>query len=146
MNRFADEQFLTSWIEAVNADPEFIEATRWFDGSILLDDAGVQTWLKVYNGSVIDRLPFMPPLGYTFKISAPHWAWDELVTGTKFTDLLLGGKRRYNGPEDLAGTPNLVPGAFTIEGDTMSAFRIIGAIYLMTDHYSAVARSTERAA
>ncbi|SFO42097.1 hypothetical protein SAMN05216207_105510 [Pseudonocardia ammonioxydans] len=146
MSRFEDESFLTTWIEAVNADPAFTEATRWFDGSILLDDDGAQAWLKVYDGAVIDRKPFMPPFGYTFKISAPRWAWNELPTGTKFTDLLLGGKRRYSGPEDLTGTPNLVPGAFVIEGDTMSAYRIIQAIYLMTDHYSAAARSSERAA
>ena len=77
----------------------------------------------------------MPPIGYTFKLSAPSWAWDELVTGTPFTDLLMGGKRRFNGPEDIVEGANMTPGIFSLEGDLMSAHRVIEAIYLLTDHY-----------
>ena len=143
MSRFNNEQFVASWIEAVNADSTFNAVTRWFDGSILVSDGAGQCWLKVYAGTVIDRLAFMPPLGYTFKLSAPEWAWDELVSGRTFSDLFLGGKRRFDGLDDFAGDPARTPGTFTIEGDLMSAHRVIGAIYAIADQYAATARTSE---
>jgi hypothetical protein len=146
MSRFTNEQFMATWIEAVNADSTFNAVTRWFDGSILLTDEGAQCWLKVYAGKVIDRLPFMPPLGYTFKLSAPEWAWDELVSGRTFSDLLLGGRRRFASLDDFAGDPARTPGTFMIEGDVMSAHRVIGAIYAIADQYAAMARTSETAA
>ncbi|SMC77794.1 hypothetical protein [Novosphingobium sp. B1] len=145
MSRFKDENFLTRLVQAVNADAQFGAATEWFDGSVLLDDGSANCWLKIYNGAIIDRRPHMPPIGYTFKISAPGWAWDELVGGTPFTDLLMGGKRRFASPEDIVDGANMTPGIFAIEGDMMTAFRVIEAIYLMTDHYRETARSLEAA-
>ncbi|HEU4361965.1 MAG TPA: hypothetical protein VFR27_10700 [Mycobacterium sp.] len=146
MSRFDDTQFMTRWIDAVNADSTFHDVTRWFDGSILLSDGAGQCWLKVYAGAVIDRLPVMPPLGYTFKVSAPLSAWDELVAGRTISDLMLGGRRRFNGPEDFAGDPASAAGSFVIEGDVMTAHRVIAAIYAITDHYAVVARELEAAA
>lgn len=146
MSRFDNEDFLSRLVLAINGDSQFNASTEWFDGSVLLDDGTARCWLKIYNGKIIDRRPHMPPIGYTFKISAPTWAWDELVKGTPFTDLLMGGKRRFTSSEDIVDGANMTPGIFAIEGDTMTAFRVIEAIYLMTDHYSAIARSMEAAA
>lgn len=139
MSRFSDGNFINDWIGAVNADPAFNVATEWFDGSVLLADDEVPLWLKIYNGKIIDWRPHMPPIGYTFKISAKREAWDELASGAMFTDLLMGGGRRYADISQLTGTPGLTPGAFAIEGDPMSAFRVIEAIYLLTDHYKSTA-------
>lgn len=146
MSRFTDEQFVQAWMDAVNSDPTFNAVTRWFDGSILLADETSQCWLKIYAGKVIDRLPFMPPLGYTSKISAPDWAWKALVTGTRFTELFLSGRTTFNGPDDFAGEPNRTPPAFVLEGDVMSAQRVIEAIYILADHYAATARAVAASA
>ncbi|OBG24626.1 hypothetical protein [Mycobacterium sp. 852002-51057_SCH5723018] len=146
MSRFNQDRFMQAWIEAVNSDPTFNAVTRWFDGSILLADVTSQCWLKVYGGKVIDRLPFMPPLGYTFKVSAPDWAWDALVTGTRFTELFLGGRRRFSGPDDFVGEPNRTPPTFALEGDLMSAQRVVEAIYVLADHYASTARALAAAA
>lgn len=146
MSRFEDEDFLSCWIAAVNGDSRFNDATEWFDGSVLFDDASARCWLKIYNGRIIDRLPHMPPIGYTFKLSAPVWGWDELAAGRPFTDLLMGGKRRFACPDDIVDGANMTPGIFSLEGDLMSAFRIIEAIYLLSDHYKAAATSRELAA
>ncbi len=143
MSRFENETFLSAWVSQINADPSFNAATEWFDGSILLDDSVSSVWLKIYNGKIIDRLPHMPPIGFTFKISGPEWAWNELVTGTVFTDLLMGGKRRFGSIAEVVDGANMTPGIITIEGDLMSAFRVIEAIYLISDHYRDTARQEE---
>lgn len=137
---------MRAWMDAVNSDPIFNAVTRWFDGSILLSDVTSQCWLKIYAGKVIDRLSFMPPLGYTFKIGAPEWAWDALVTGTRFTELFLGGRRCFNGPEDFVGEPNRTPPAFVLEGDLMSGQRVIEALYILADQYASTARALAEAA
>lgn len=142
MSRFNSEKFVKQWIGGINADTAFNAATEWFDGSVLLVDEDVPLWLKIYNGKIIDWRPHMPPIGYTFKISAKREAWDELASGAMFTDLLMGGRRRYPDISQFAGTPGLTPGAFAVEGDVMSAFRVIEAIYLLTDYYKS-AVSTE---
>lgn len=146
MSRLKDEEFMRAWISAVNADPAFNAVMRWFDGSILLAEPAARCWLKIYAGKVIDRLAFMPPLGYTFKISAPEWAWDALVTGTPLTKLLLGGRKCFNGPDDFVGEPNRAPSAFLLEGDLMSAQRVIQAIYILTDRYASTVHAADAAA
>lgn len=146
MSRFHDENFLALLVLNVNSDERFNSATEWFDGSVLLDDGSARCWIKIYNGRIIDRRSHMPPLGYTFKISAPTEAWDELVAGRPFTDLLMGGKRQFASSDDIVDGANMTPGIFALEGDLMTAFRVIEAIYLITDHYRATARSMESAA
>lgn len=146
MRRLGDERFLTTWIDSVNTDSTFNKVTRWFDGSTLIEDGATRCWLKIYAGKVIDRLPFMPPLGYTFKLSATVQDWDDLVAGTKLSDLMLTGRRRFASPDDFAGEPSRAPARFSIEGDLMSAHRVIAAVYALMDHYVATARALEVAA
>lgn len=146
MSRLAAEGFAERMVHAVNDTPSFGEEARWFDGSILLDDDGGQVWLKLYNGRVIDHLPFTPPTGYTFKVVGAQDAWDELVAGAHFTDLVLAGTRRFNGMETVVDGVGSAPGRITFEGNTMEAFRLIEAIYLIAGAYASTARTEEEAA
>lgn len=145
MTRLESEEFHQKLVDAINTK-KFAEEAVWFDGSILLDDGYGQVWLKVYRGKVIDHLPFTPPLGYTFKISGPRGPWDELVDGAKFTDLALAGLRRYNGLDTVVDGANLTPAPISIEGNSMEAFRIIEAIYLIAAAYAATATAERTAA
>lgn len=145
MTRLSSEEFHQQLVDAINTD-KFAEEATWFDGSILLDDGYGHVWLKVYRGKVIDHLPFTPPLGYTFKVSGPRGPWDELVDGAKFTDLALAGLRRYNGVETVVDGLNMTPAPISIEGNTMEAFRIMEAIYLIASAYAVTANNNRSAA
>ena len=86
--RFADSGFQQRLRDALNADEEFALESRWFDGSILLESGAERCWLKIYRGQVIDHLEFIPPFGYTFKLTASPEAWRMLAEGERtFTDL-----------------------------------------------------------
>ena len=37
-------------VKALNANAVFVEQTRWFDGSVLLEVDADRLWLKIYNG------------------------------------------------------------------------------------------------
>ena len=146
MSRLASPEFAGHLVDDINANPAFAREAQWFDGSILLDDGSGQVWLKVYGGKVIDHFPFVPPTGYTFKIVGASDAWDELVGGTKFTDLVMGGTRRFDGVESVTDGAGLAHGRITFEGNSMEAFRLIEAIYLITDSYATTAQNQESAA
>lgn len=146
MRRLQSETFRTNLVERINSDGRFAKEAAWFDGSILLDDGYGAIWIKVYRGKVIDHLPFTPPLGYTFKISGASSAWDELVSGIKFTDLLMGGTRRFNGLESVVDGVGAQPGPIGLEGNTMEAYRVIESVYLISEAYAVIANSKEAAA
>lgn len=144
MSRFSDNSFVGRLIAHINSDQRFELQTRWFDGSVLLDDGDAKCWMKIYRGKVIESLPFMPPLGYTFKLGAPSWAWDAIASGhKKFGELLLGGRREFSSYEELYKTLPPDPPIFALEGNLMEAFRIIEAIYLLAENYVAVSRQSE---
>lgn len=145
MSRLGDSTFLNSLVTALNENDKFELQTQWFDGSILLEEGTSVGWLKVYRGKVIDHLPLMPPLGYTFKLTAPYFAWNELVDGAPFTTLLLGGKRKFTHVDDVVDDVGQTPGDFKLEGNLMEAHRMIEAVYLIADTYrSAAGGRTER--
>ena len=146
MSRLASTEFAGRLVDEINANPAFAREAQWFDGSVLVDDGGGQVWLKVYNGRVIDHHPFTPPTGYTFKVAGPGDAWDELIAGTKFTDLVLGGTRRFQSVASVVDGVGFAHGRITFEGNTMEAFRLIEAIYLIADSYAATANKKESAA
>lgn len=145
MSRLGDPIFLGSLVTALNENGDFELQTQWFDGSILLEEGTSVAWLKIYRGRVIDHLALMPPLGYTFKLTAPDSAWNELVDGAPFTTLLLAGKRKFTDVDDVVDDAGQTPGEFKLEGNLMEAHRMIEAVYLIADTYRSTAGGrTER--
>jgi hypothetical protein len=141
MTRLDSAGFAENLVNAVNNNSSFAQEAEWFDGSVLIEDGPGKLWLKIYRGKIIDHLPFVPPIGYTFKIAGPSAAWDELASGKKFTDLILGGTRRFDGIESVVDGVGSLPGPIALEGNLMEAHRIVEAIYLIAEGYAATARA-----
>ncbi len=140
MINFADMGFISKLTDALNRDETFAMQAKWFDGSILLESAGSQCWLKVYRGKVIDSLNYMPILGYTCKISGDPSAWQMLLDGTRcFRDLTLPGKRHFEDDPSLSKL-GLMTRDIVIEGNMMEANRIIGAIYALSNCITKVSK------
>jgi hypothetical protein len=146
--RFADSEFQQRLRDALNADEEFALESRWFDGSILLESGAERCWLKIYRGQVIDHLEFIPPFGYTFKLTASPEAWRMLVEGERtFTDLATPGSRHCATLEEVAAggggyrTPELA-----IEGNGFEAGRLHLALLRVTAVLSNVAAAEPVAA
>lgn len=146
MARLGSAAFAEKLVEAVNANPKFAHEAQWFDGTILLEDGPSRLWLKVYGGKIIDSVPFVPPIGYTFKVTGASEAWDELVDGKKFTDLILAGTRRFASVDSVVDGVGLLPGPISLEGNLIEAHRVIESIYLIADAYAATAQANEGAA
>lgn len=132
--RFADPEFQQSLRDALNADEEFVLESRWFDGSIVLESGAERCWLKIYRGEVIDHLEFVPPFGYTFKLTASPEAWRMLVEGERtFTDLATPGSRHCATLEEVvAGGGGYRPPELAIEGNGFEAGRLHLAILAIT--------------
>lgn len=144
MGRFADSAFAERLVRQLNGDARFAAQTKWFDGSILLGEGAHSCWLKVYRGKVIDHLPEMPPLGYTFKLSAPESAWEQIAAGgaREFHKLLLSGRRTFASYKDLYETRPPEPAVFALEGNMMEAYRMIECLYLIAEGFAAAAAGT----
>lgn len=135
MPAFADPALSAKLVDGLNNDSDFEHQTRWFDGSILLEAPDGQCWLKVYRGKVIDSLPFMPPLGYTFKLSGPVQAWEDMASGTRlYADLVTPGVRRFDNDPSLS-TLGQMTSVMRVEGNVMEASRLTEAIHLLTETY-----------
>jgi hypothetical protein len=132
--RFADPEFQQKLRDALNADEEFALESRWFDGSIVLESGAERCWLKVYRGQVIDHLEFIPPFGYSFKLTASPDAWRMLVEGERtFTDLATPGSRHCATLEEVvAGGGGYRPPELAIEGNGFEAGRLHLAILAIT--------------
>ncbi len=131
---FDDDSLGDRLRDALNSDPLFADAARWFDGSILLQAGGSQRWLKIYKGEVIDHMPFTPPLGYTFKIAGPAEAWQALLNGTRtFADLKTPGRRYFEDDPDLTTLGEMVS-ELSVEGNGIEANRLTEAQYLIAEH------------
>jgi hypothetical protein len=130
----ADPAFAEQLKEALNEHEEFVAESRWFDGSILLESGADRLWLKVYRGQVIDHLEFVPPFGYTFKLSGSPEAWRLLHSGERtFTDLATPGSRHCSSPEEVeAGGGGYRPPEIAIEGNGFEAGRLHLAILALT--------------
>jgi hypothetical protein len=141
MGVFADASTGKALAEHLNASSEFETYARWFDGSILLESEDGQCWLKVYRGKVIDQLPFMPPLGYTFKLGGPDWAWMALIQRERhFVDLITPGRRHFDDDDDFSKIDQLAPPALRLEGNVMEAGRVTEAVHLLAEACAAVLR------
>jgi hypothetical protein len=128
---FADPSTGETLAAQLNVNPEFEMYARWFDGSILLESDDGQCWLKVYRGKVIDQLPFMPPLGYTFKLGGPEWAWTALISG---------GRRYFDNDTDFSQIDQLAPPALKLEGNLMEASRVTELIHVLAQTCATVLR------
>jgi|1186.fasta_scaffold474726_1 hypothetical protein len=139
--RFADAEFQQRLRDALNADEEFALESRWFDGSILLESGAERCWLKIYRGQVIDHLEFIPPFGYTFKLTASPEAWRMLVEGERtFTDLATPGSRHCATLEEVAAAGGgYRPPELAIEGNGFEAGRLHLALLRLTAVLSSVA-------
>jgi hypothetical protein len=146
--RFADAEFQQRLRDALNADEEFALESRWFDGSILLESGAGRCWLKIYRGQVIDHLEFIPPFGYTFKLTASPEAWRMLVEGERtFTDLATPGSRHCATLEEVAaGGGGYRPPELAIEGNGFEAGRLHLALLRVTAVLSDVAAAEPVAA
>lgn len=134
MLEFGDESLTKRLIDGLNGDERFALATRWFDGSILLQAGASQLWLKIYNGRVIDHLDFTPPIGYTFKIGGEPRCWEQLVTGERhYADLVTPGRRHFEDDPQLT-TLGQMTSDLAVEGNTLEAYRLTEAQYLLAEH------------
>lgn len=134
MPDFSDERFVNRLVDRLNADERFALATRWFDGSILLQADATQLWLKIYNGRVIDHLEFTPPIGYTFKIGGDSRYWEQLVTRERhYADLVTPGRRHFADDPQLT-TLGQMTSDLVVEGNTLEAYRLTEAQYLLAEH------------
>lgn len=124
--QLGDIAFQERLVTALNEDDGFVLETHWYDGSILLEADSQRCWLKIYRGKVIDHLPFVPPLGYTFKVSASEEAWSLLISGQRtFTDLATPGSRHFATLEEMeAGGGGDRPPEIAIEGNGFEAGRM----------------------
>lgn len=127
-------------MESLNSNPKFEQQARWFDGSILLEaDDGV-CWLKVYKGKVIDRLEFMPPLGYTFKLAGSNFAWEALASGDRlFADLMTPGVRHFDDDPEMTRLGEMTS-EFKVEGNLMEAARLTEALHVLAADYISIAQ------
>lgn len=138
---FADTSVGDALVEELNRSSEFATYARWFDGSVMLEADDGQCWLKIYRGRVIDHMPFMPPLGYTFKLTGSNWAWEALRSGERhIVDLLTPGLRHFDDDTDLARIGEMTPPQIRLEGNVMEAGRVTEVVHLLANAYTTVAR------
>lgn len=121
--------FQASFVKALNANRDFVEQTRWFDGSVLLEVGDDRLWLKIYCGRVIDHQSAVPPFGYTFKFSGAEAAWKQLLSGKRrWADLTFPGKRDFGDDPGLSRVGELSV-AIATEGNLLEAGRMTEAMF-----------------
>ncbi len=129
MSFIAKPIFQARFVKALNANSRFVEQTRWFDGSVLLEVDSDRVWLKIYCGKVIDYQTAVPPFGYTFKFSGCEAAWKDLVSGKRrWADLTFPGKRDFADDPDLKRVGEISV-AIATEGNLLEAGRMTEAMF-----------------
>jgi len=129
MSFLAKPVFQTRFVKALNANRAFVEQTRWFDGSVLLEVDHDRLWLKIYRGTVIDHAAAVPPFGYTFKFTGPLAAWQSLISGKRrWAALTYPGKRDFADDPDLKRVGELAVDIAT-EGNLLEAGRMAEAMF-----------------
>lgn len=129
MNFLAKPDFQTRFVKALNANRAFVEQTRWFDGSVLLEVDSDRLWLKIYRGKVIDHANSVPPFGYTFKFTGALAAWQALISGKRlWADLTFPGKRNFADDPALKRVGEISVDIAT-EGNLLEAGRMAEAMF-----------------
>ncbi len=129
MSFIALPTFQTRFVKALNANSAFVEQTRWFDGSVLLEVDSDRLWLKIYCGRVIDHRSAVPPFGYTFKFSGNEKAWKYLLSGKRrWADLTFPGKRYFDDDPKMKRLGELSVEIAT-EGNLLEAGRMTEAMF-----------------
>lgn len=129
MSFLANTAFQRRFIKALNANPEFVTQTAWFDGAVLLEVDDDRLWLKIYRGKVIDHETVVPPFGYTFKFSGTEAGWKLLLSGKRrWADLTFPGKRYFSDDPKLkrVGEMEVV---IATEGNRLEAMRMTEAMF-----------------
>lgn len=139
MSFIANSTLQARFVKALNANPSFVEQTRWFDGSVLLEVDQDRLWLKIYCGKVIDHLTAIPPFGYTFKFSGPEKAWKMLLSGKRlWADLTFPGKRYFDDDPKLKRVGEMSVDIAT-EGNLLEAGRLTEAMFQLAYTLKSVA-------
>lgn len=139
MSFIANPTLQTRFVKALNANAAFVEQTRWFDGSVLLEVDTDRLWLKIYCGAVIDCQTTVPPFGYTFKFSGPEKAWKSLLSGKRlWADLTYPGKRSFHDDPRLKRVGEMSVDIAT-EGNLLEAGRMTEAMFELAYTLKAVA-------
>jgi hypothetical protein len=129
MSFLVKPDFQTRFVKALNANRAFVEQTRWFDGSVLLEVDSDRLWLKIYRGKVIDHASSVPPFGYTFKFTGALVAWQALISGKRmWADLTFPGKRNFADDPTLKRVGEISVDIAT-EGNLLEAGRMAEAMF-----------------
>jgi hypothetical protein len=141
MMDFADAGFRDRLSETLNRHEGFALETRWFDGSVVLEAGESKCWLKIYRGRIIETLDSIPPFGFTFRLRGTRDAWEDLVSGrSRFADLIMPGKRNFEGDPSLASASASAPPRIAIEGNLLEATRIYEALFHLADCLCRIAK------
>lgn len=129
MSFIANPTLQARLVKALNANQAFVEQTRWFDGSVLLEVDADRLWLKIYCGKVIDHQTVVPPFGYTFKFSGTEKSWKYLLSGKRlWADLTYPGKRHFDDDPKLKRVGEMSVEIAT-EGNLLEAGRMTEAMF-----------------
>ena len=69
--------------EMLNADSDFTQSGKFFDGSIQLNIGPETIWIKVFMGKAIYITREPPPFGFTFALKGPVNDWRFAIAGSK---------------------------------------------------------------
>ncbi|MSR15744.1 MAG: hypothetical protein EXR86_14560 [Gammaproteobacteria bacterium] len=129
MSFISKPAFQARFVKALNNNSSFVEQTRWFDGSVLLEVDSERLWLKIYSGKVIDYQNAVPPFGFTFKFTGSEAAWKDLINGKRrWADLTYPGKRDFSDDPDLKRVGEISVSIAT-EGNLLEAGRMTEAMF-----------------
>jgi hypothetical protein len=97
---FRSLDWMKAWEAACNNNTDFNTATMWADDKLVVDFGGIQYWLKIYKGKIIDSTEYRPdhPLGYDIIVSGSIETWEEIRQGRmSFWASMFMGKIRIDG-------------------------------------------------
>lgn len=144
MSQFDDPGFAEALVQRLGEHSRFKSETRWFDGSILLQSGSSKIWLKVYRGQILETLPFLPPLGYTFKVGGPTGAWGMLFSGERcYADLVTPGVRHFADNSDLSRLGEITS-ELSVEGNLMEASRMTEAVHCLIEVVTEIGKETDK--
>ena len=83
----------------LNANSDFAQSGKFFDGSIQLNFGQETFWIKVFMGSTIYITREPPPFGFTFAIKCSVDDWRFAIAGSKnrFREALITNRLCFEG-------------------------------------------------